>query len=110
MSFIDYFTWFVLLIIVATVVGVFVLMGIWPGKVAHERNHPQAEAIQIGSWVALILGFALWPFVLVWAYTRTPTIQVADSNKGENREDLTHKVEAIETRITQLESDQGATQ
>jgi hypothetical protein len=110
MSFIDLFTWFVLLIIVATVVGVFVFMGLWPGKVAHERNHPQAKAIQIGSWVALIMGVAFWPVVLVWAYTRPPNIQVAGSATGEETEDLSQKIAALETRLAQLESGRGGAQ
>ena len=40
MTFIDFFTWFVLLITIATVVVVFVFMGLWPGKVASQSNHP----------------------------------------------------------------------
>jgi hypothetical protein len=110
MSFIDIFTWFVLLIMVATVVGVFVLMGIWPGKVAHERNHPQAKAIQIGSWAALIMGAVFWPVVLVWAYTRPPNIQVAGSATGEETDGLSQKIAALETRLAQLEARQGGAQ
>lgn len=102
MSFIDIFTWIVLLIIIATVVGVFVLMGLWPGKVASQNNHPQAEAIKIGSWVALIMGFALWPVVLVWAYTKP-----SNSNTTENTSELNEKMMAMETRLKQLESTQG---
>ena len=97
MSFIDIFTWIVLLITIATVVGVFVLMGVWPGKVASQNNHPQAEAIKIGSWVALIMGFALWPVVLVWAY-----IKPVDKNTSKFNE----KMIALETRLNQLESTQ----
>jgi len=99
MTFIDIFTWIVLLIIVATVVGVFVFMGLWPGKVASQNNHPQAEAIKIGSWVALIMGFALWPVVLVWAYTKP-----ANANATENPAELNEKIVALETRLSQVES------
>jgi hypothetical protein len=74
MSFIDIFSWIVLLILVATGVGTFAFMGLWPGMVAKKRNHPQAEAIQVGSWATLILGFALWPVILIWAYTKPPVI------------------------------------
>ena len=70
MSGIDVFTWIVFLTIIAVVVLIFGFLGTWPGKVAKERKHPQAEAIQVASWVFLILGFAIWPFVLVWAYMR----------------------------------------
>lgn len=97
MTFIDIFTWIVLLITIATAVGVFVLMGLWPGKVAAQNNHPQAEAIKIGSWVALIMGFALWPVVLVWAYTKP-------ANATEQVAKLNEKIEALETRLSQFES------
>ncbi len=98
MTFIDIFTWIVLLITVATVVGVFVFMGLWPGKVASQNNHPQAEAIKIGSWAALIMGFALWPVVLVWAYTKPTNANTAELNE---------KIMALETRLSQLEANQG---
>ena len=70
MSFIDLFTWFVLLIIVATAVGVFVFMGLWPGKVAHERNHPQADAINVCGWWGVITMGLLLPLAWIWAYTK----------------------------------------
>ena len=49
MAFFDIFAWIVLSLLVATGVGVIDLLGLWPGKVAHARNHPQAEAIAIGK-------------------------------------------------------------
>ncbi len=70
MSGIDIFAWVVLLVMIATVVVVFVVLGVLPGRVAKERGHPQAEAINVASWLALIFGFAAWPFVMVWAYLR----------------------------------------
>jgi uncharacterized membrane protein YkvI len=70
MTGIDVFAWVVLLVMIASVVAVFVVLGMLPGKVARQRKHPQAEAINVASWLALIFGFAAWPFVLVWAYLR----------------------------------------
>ena len=67
MSGIDLFTWFVLLVVIATAVVVFVVLGVLPGKVARQRRHPQAEAINVASWLALIFGFAAWPFAMVWS-------------------------------------------
>lgn len=110
MSFVDIFTWIVLLIIIATVVGILVFLGLWPGKVAEQRNHPQAEAIQIGSWVALLFGFVLWPLVLIWAYTRPANIQVISRNKMEVTDEVNLKILALETRIAQLESTKGGVQ
>lgn len=76
LGFFDIFAWIVLLILVASGVGIIVLLGMWPGKVAHARNHPQAEAIAIGGWLTLFLGFVLWPLVVIWAYTVSPGQQL----------------------------------
>ena len=43
MTFFDVFAWF-LLLLASTAVGIFVFLGLWPGKVARTRNHPWAEA------------------------------------------------------------------
>ena len=110
MSFVDIFTWIVLLIIIATAVGIFVFLGLWPGKVAQQRNHPQAEAIQIGSCAALVLGFVFWPLVLIWAYTRPAKIQLASEQAVDAIEELSLKVLAQEARIAQLEAGKGGTQ
>lgn len=104
MSFVDIFTWVVLLIIITTVVGIIAFLGLWLGKVAQQRNHPQAEAIQIGSWVTLLFGFVLWPLVLIWAYTRPANIQVSSRNTMDESEEMNQKFIALETRIAQLES------
>ena len=81
MSGLDIFAAIVLLVIIAVVLGVFVLLGMWPSIVAKQRNHPQVEAITIGSWVALIAGGVLWPVILIWSYIK-PTDQ---ANKGEQQ-------------------------
>ena len=65
MSGIDIFAWFVLIVIIAAAVYVFVFLGRWPGKVAKKRSHPQVDAINVGSWVGLIAGGVLWPLVLI---------------------------------------------
>jgi Zn-dependent protease with chaperone function len=70
MSGIDIFAWVVLFVMIGAAVVVFVVLGLLPGRIAKEREHPQAEAINAASWLALIFGFAAWPFVLVWAYLR----------------------------------------
>lgn len=117
MGFIDYFSWFVLLVTVTTLVAVFVFMGLLPGLVARQRSHPQADAIKIASWVTLLTGFVLWPLVLIWAYIR-PTANeniasqaATQTTQGENLKlDISQKITELETRIAQLELHQGASQ
>lgn len=72
MSGLDIFAWIVLVVLVASTVFVVVFMAMWPGMVARRRNHPWAEAVAIGGWVTLFLGFVLWPVVLIWAYVDVP--------------------------------------
>lgn len=72
MSGLDLFAWIVLVILAASTVFVIVFMAMWPGIVARRRNHPWAEAVSIGGWITLFLGFVLWPIVLIWAYVDVP--------------------------------------
>lgn len=97
MTGIDIFTWIVFLTIIAVAVLIFAFLGMWPGKVAKERKHPQAEAIQVASWVFLILGFAIWPFVLVWAYMR-PIARPLDATDV----DAMARIAELEAEIAQL--------
>ncbi len=109
MSGIDIFAWLVVGIIVATVAIIVAVLGGLPGKVARQRQHPQTEAIQLASWLALIFGFALWPVVLVWAYVRPvarPVESTGESSaSGEvEGEDPSARIAELEARITKLES------
>jgi predicted outer membrane lipoprotein len=73
MSFIDYFAWFVLFVLLASAVAIFVAMAVAPGRIAKKRGHPWAEAVEIAGWVTLIFGFVLWPLSLIWAYVDVPS-------------------------------------
>jgi len=72
MSFIDLFAWIVLAVLVATLVAVFVALGMMPGHIARKRGHPWAQAVTVGSWATLIFCFVLWPLILIWAYVDVP--------------------------------------
>ena len=54
---------FAVIIIILGIVKVHSL----PGRIAHKRGHPQAEAIHILSLLGLIM-FPLWMLALVWSY------------------------------------------
>lgn len=73
MSGLDIFAWIVLVVLVASTTIVVAFMGALPGVIARKRNHPWAEAVSVGGWVTLFLGFVLWPAVLIWAYVDVPT-------------------------------------
>jgi hypothetical protein len=72
MTGLDIFAWVVLLVLIALALAVFVALGMLPGHIARQRGHPWAEAVAVGGWVTLILGFVLWPLVLIWAYVDVP--------------------------------------
>jgi prepilin signal peptidase PulO-like enzyme (type II secretory pathway) len=65
---IDVFAWIVRGTIIFCLIGLLAFLGLWPGRVAGQRQHPYVEAITLGSWVALLAGGLLWPLVLIWAY------------------------------------------
>ena len=76
MTGIDYFAWFVLIVIVFSVVGVFIALARLPGQIAQKRGHPQAEAINAAGWLGLLLTLGVvWALALVWAMTK-PLVQV----------------------------------
>ena len=61
--------------IAAQVIAVFLALGMMPGRIARRRGHPWAEAVTVGGWATLILGFVFWPLVLIWAYVDVPVRQ-----------------------------------
>ena len=73
MAFIDIFAWIVLGIVFATLVAVFVALGMMPGRIARKRGHPWAQAVTVGGWATLIFGLVFWPLVLIWAYVDVPS-------------------------------------
>lgn len=70
MTGLDIFALIVLIVLLATGLVAWALLGMYPGKIARERNHPQAEAISAcGWWGALTMGI-LTPLAFIWAFTR----------------------------------------
>jgi Protein of unknown function (DUF3302) len=55
---------------------VFVLGGL-PGRIAKQRNHPQADAIWIMGWLGLLTGGIVWAVALIWAYVNPRPVQLA---------------------------------
>jgi predicted membrane metal-binding protein len=82
MSMLDIFAWLVLIVLLFSSIAVVVLTAMLPGMVARRRGHPWAQAVAIGGWVTLLLGFVLWPVVLIWAYVDVPARQVSGAGAG----------------------------
>ena len=62
---------FVILVVLGLLgLWIFVELGSLPGKKAAQRNHPQAEAINILGWLGLLFGGVGWMLALVWAHSK----------------------------------------
>jgi hypothetical protein len=69
MTVLDLFALAILLVLVLAVVAAWIALGMLPGKIARNRCHPQADAINVcGWWGAITLGL-LMPLAFIWAYT-----------------------------------------
>ena len=91
---IDYFTWFVLIVIAATLVVGFVVLAQLPGKMANANNHPQAAAINMAGWLGMIFtAGVVWIVAMIWAQTRP-------AGMLETGEDVV----ALKAHITELEA------
>ena len=88
----------ILVLLVLLVIWIYVELAKLPGKKARERDHPQAEAINVLSWIGLLFGGVPWVVALVWAYTKPvavgfqPPVAAADqeseSEGGESGENV----------------------
>jgi len=43
-----------------------------PYQIAHRRDHPHQDAIQVAGWVSLFTIHAIWPFLWIWATLYRP--------------------------------------
>ena len=69
MTGLDIFALVVLIVLLATGLAAWALLGMYPGRIARARNHPQAEAISVcGWWGALTMGI-LTPIAFIWAFS-----------------------------------------
>lgn len=94
MSGLDIFAIIVLLILLITAVAIWVALAMLPGKIAARRNHPQAEAINIGGWLGAILGGIFWPVFLIWAFMNP--VRVATTDASDEVRELRARVAALE--------------
>lgn len=111
-------SWVVLVVVPVVGIVVFWLIHILPEKIAEQRRHPQAKAIQTLCLLSLLFGGLLWPLAWLWAYTK-PVLHklaygtdVADDHGGEPARE-TEMVEArddigqLRERLAALEARLG---
>ena len=81
MGILDVVTIIAILIVVVALVAFVLWLAALPGKIAADRNHPQADAITCCGWLSLVTFFAAWPIAMIWAYTRA--LHVAVDQEGQ---------------------------
>jgi hypothetical protein len=65
-----YLAIFVLFFVPVLVIVLFWMVHVLPEKIAHQRHHPQFEAIRTMCLLSLAFGGLLWPLAWLWAYTK----------------------------------------
>ncbi len=65
-----YIALFVIFFVPVVLIILFWLVHILPEKIAHQRHHPQFEAIRTMCLLSLAFGGLLWPLAWLWAYTK----------------------------------------
>ncbi len=66
MTGLDYFTLVVLILLVCVGLAGAAFLGALPGKIAADRDHPQADAIRVAGWLGLLTMGLFFPIVLIW--------------------------------------------
>ena len=92
----------VLLVLIALGVVVFVKLAAWPKQAALARDHPQADAINMLSWLGLLFTGGLgWILALVWAYAKP--VAFAEGSSGE----LQARIAKLEAEVAAMRGAQG---
>ena len=87
--------WVVLIVVPIVVLVVFWLVHILPEKIAEQRRHPQAKAIQVLCLLSLVFGGMLWPLAWLWAYSKPVLYKMAyGTDVGEEHHGGTTEPEA----------------
>ena len=70
-------SWVVLVLIPMVFIYLFWMVHIMPEKIAHDRQHPQQEAIHALCIMSLFFGGLLWPLAWLWAYSKPVLYKMA---------------------------------
>ncbi len=73
----DVMAWVVLIIAPIIGIALFWLVHILPEKIAEQKQHPQAKAIQTLCLLSLLFGGLLWPLAWLWAYSKPVLYKLA---------------------------------
>jgi len=80
----DYITFACFFVVGAGFMGLLFFMLGLPGRIARDRNHPDAEAIYMMGWLGF-LGVVPWIQALLWAFKPTDVIDIRRFPKEEQK-------------------------
>jgi hypothetical protein len=112
-SMLDAFTFLVMFVLAVAMIFLVVRLGGLPGKIAHHRNHPQADAINVCGWLGLATLGILWPIALIWSCMKPVTVPsiVEESSLTKSLSDqvadLQAKVALLENELDRLRPEKG---
>ena len=95
----DIFALIVIVVIIAAIIWIVITLGSLPGKIAIERNHYQADAINILGWIGILTLGISWFIAIVWAYTRPFDAEAAE---------LRQRVEELEAKLAASAGEEAA--
>jgi len=107
----DYVALVILIVVVLVLFyGIIVIHDI-PYEIAVKRNHPHQDVLHVAGWVSLFTLHAIWPFLWIWAMMYREDRgwgMDASSGSGESQDGLAQRLDAIESRLAEIESAKGA--
>ena len=110
----DALAWVVLVLLPAIGIYLFWMVHIMPEKIAHQRHHPQKDAIQTLCILSLFFGGLLWPLAWLWAYSKPVMYKMAYGTDKVMHEDEPEKgkddVETLRREIEGLKAALAASQ
>ncbi|MCP4191543.1 MAG: DUF3302 domain-containing protein [Planctomycetaceae bacterium] len=83
MTALDVFALIILIVILLAFISALIILGMLPGKIARDRNHPQADAITVCGWWGVITMGILLPLAFIWAYTKCETPEKLEESRKE---------------------------
>ena len=107
----SYVALFVIFFLLVLITAAIVVIGSLPGKIALNRDHPWAEAVNVASWIGLATG-VFWPVAFIWAYLPIPQRLTKDTDGATqpsgNTAALKERIASLEATVKQLQSKGGA--
>ena len=93
-------------VVIVMFYGIIVIHDI-PYEISVKRNHPHQDVLHVAGWVSLFTLHTIWPFLWIWAMLYREDRGWGMDNSGSSDESLGSRLQAIETRLVDLETAKG---